>query len=113
MSEKSIDAVGCQSAVMGEAMSFQIIRCLFQGYLAYGYSGNHWFASACSYKVWGSMGRTLLLLALGVSLCLITLSDTAAGLLRPAVNFPLPLDSYGDQQTHFSANSWAGFSGSR
>jgi hypothetical protein len=44
------------------------------------------------------MGRTLLLLALGVSLCLITLSATAAGLLRPAVNFPLPVDSHGDQQ---------------
>ncbi len=44
------------------------------------------------------MGKTLLLLALGVSLCLITLSATAAGLLRPAVNFPLPVDSYGDQQ---------------
>src|SRR5437773_5047998 len=44
------------------------------------------------------MGRTLLLFALGVSLCLIALSATAAGLLRPAITFPLPVDSYGDQQ---------------
>ena len=42
-------------------------------------------------------GRTLLLLGLGLSLCLTTLSATAAGLLRPAVDFPLPVDSYHDQ----------------
>jgi hypothetical protein len=44
------------------------------------------------------MGRTLLLLALGFSLCLATLSATAAGLPRPAIDFPLPVDSYHDQQ---------------
>src|SRR5260370_1342902 len=44
------------------------------------------------------MGRTLLLIVLGLSLCLTTLSATAAGLLRPIVDFPLPLDSYHDQQ---------------
>jgi hypothetical protein len=43
-------------------------------------------------------GRTLLLLGLGLFLCLTTLVATAAGLLRPAVNFPLPVDSYHDQQ---------------
>src|SRR6202049_2660642 len=43
-------------------------------------------------------GRRLLLLGLGLSLCLTTLSATAAGLLRPAVDFPLPIDSYHDQQ---------------
>ena len=43
-------------------------------------------------------GRTLLLLGLGLSLCLTTLSATAAGLLRPAVDFPLPIDSYHAQQ---------------
>jgi hypothetical protein len=44
------------------------------------------------------LGRTLLLLGLGLSLCLTTLSATAAGLLRPAVDFPLSVDSYHDQQ---------------
>src|ERR1700736_6560946 len=43
-------------------------------------------------------GRMLLLLGLALSLCLTTLSATAAGLLRPAVDFPLPIDSYHDQQ---------------
>ena len=43
-------------------------------------------------------GRTLLLLGLGFSLCLTTLSATAAGLPRPALDFPLPVDSYHDQQ---------------
>src|ERR1700737_1853318 len=43
-------------------------------------------------------GRTLLLLGLGLSLCLTTLSATAVGLLRPAVDFPSPVDSYHDQQ---------------
>src|SRR5271165_1462523 len=43
-------------------------------------------------------GRTLLLLGLGLFLCLTTLVATAAGLLRPAVNFPLPVASYHDQQ---------------
>jgi len=44
------------------------------------------------------MGRTVLFLGLGLSLCLTTLSTTAAGLLRPALDFPLPVDSYHDQQ---------------
>jgi hypothetical protein len=44
------------------------------------------------------MGRTLLLLAVGSSFCLTTLLATAAGSLRPAAEFPLPLDSYRDQQ---------------
>ena len=42
--------------------------------------------------------RTLLFLGLGLSLCLTTLSTRAAGLPRPAVDFPLPVDSYHDQQ---------------
>ena len=44
------------------------------------------------------MGRTLRFLGLGLSLCLTPLSTTAAGLPRPAVDFPLPVDSYHDQQ---------------
>src|SRR5580704_3885855 len=44
------------------------------------------------------MGRTLRFLALGLSLCLASLSTTAAGLPRSAVDFPLPVDSYHDQQ---------------
>jgi hypothetical protein len=44
------------------------------------------------------MGRTLRFLALGLSLCLTTLSTTAAGLPRSAVDFPLPVDSYHDEQ---------------
>src|ERR1700676_3852019 len=44
------------------------------------------------------MGKTLLLLGLWSSLCLTTLSTTAAGLPRPALDFPLPVDSYHDQQ---------------
>ena len=44
------------------------------------------------------MGKTLRFLGLGLSLCLTTLSTTAAGLPRPAVDFPLPVDSYHDQQ---------------
>jgi hypothetical protein len=44
------------------------------------------------------MGRTLRFLALGLSLCLTTFSTAAAGLPRPAVDFPLPADSYHDQQ---------------
>src|SRR5690348_8028149 len=98
MSEKSIDAWAAKVRDGRSCEFSKLFGVFFPGYLAYGYSGNHWFASACSYKVWGSMGRTLLLLALGVSLCLITVSATAAGLLRPAVNFPLPVDSHGDQQ---------------
>jgi hypothetical protein len=43
-------------------------------------------------------GRTLLLLGLGLSLFLTTLSATAAGLPRPVLDFPLPVDSYHDQQ---------------
>jgi hypothetical protein len=45
------------------------------------------------------MSRTLLLLGLGLSLCLTPLSTAAAGLPRPVVDFPLPVDSYQDQQT--------------
>src|SRR5271165_1803307 len=44
------------------------------------------------------MGKTLLLLGLWLSLCLTTLGATASGFLRPATDFPLPADSYGDQQ---------------
>jgi hypothetical protein len=44
------------------------------------------------------LGRTLLLLGLGLSLCLTTLAGTAGELLRPAMDFPLPVDSYHDQQ---------------
>jgi hypothetical protein len=44
------------------------------------------------------MGKTLLLLGLWLSLCLMTLGATAAGLLRPGIDFPLPVDSYHDQQ---------------
>src|ERR1700757_5540437 len=43
-------------------------------------------------------GRRLLVLGLGLSLCLTTLAATAAGLLRPGIDFPLPVDSYHDQQ---------------
>src|ERR1700759_5233602 len=43
------------------------------------------------------MGRTLQFLSLGLSLCLIHLSATAGGLPRPALDFPLPVDSYRDQ----------------
>src|SRR5258708_29527332 len=44
------------------------------------------------------MGKTLLLLGLGLSLCLTTVAATAAGILRPATDFPLPVDSYHDQK---------------
>jgi hypothetical protein len=44
------------------------------------------------------MGRTLLLLVVGPSFCLSPLLATAAGSLRPSVKFPLPVDSYHDQQ---------------
>ena len=40
------------------------------------------------------MGKTLLLLGIGLSLCLTTLSVPAAGVLKPAVDFPLSVDSY-------------------
>src|ERR1700740_3473993 len=43
-------------------------------------------------------GRRLLVLGLGLSLCLTTLAATAAGLLRPAMDSPLPVDSYHDPQ---------------
>src|SRR6201987_560308 len=43
-------------------------------------------------------GRRLLVLGLGLSLCLTTLATTAVGLLKPAVDFPMPVDSYHDQQ---------------
>src|ERR1700757_300996 len=43
-------------------------------------------------------GRRLLLLGRWLSLCLMTLGATAAGLLRPGIDFPLPVDSYHDQQ---------------
>jgi hypothetical protein len=45
------------------------------------------------------MGRTLRLLGLGLSSCLTTLSTTVAGLPRPALDFPLPVNSYHDQQS--------------
>src|SRR6202048_1780865 len=45
------------------------------------------------------MSRMLLLLGLGLSLCLTPLSTAAAGLPRPVVDFPLPANSYQDQQT--------------
>jgi hypothetical protein len=41
-------------------------------------------------------GKTLLVLGLGLSLCLTTLAAMAAGV--PARDFPLPVDSYHDQQ---------------
>src|ERR1700744_1979315 len=44
------------------------------------------------------MGRTLRLLGLGLSLYLTTLSTTAAGLPKLALDFPVPVDSYHDQQ---------------
>jgi Putative Na+/H+ antiporter len=44
------------------------------------------------------MGRTFAFLGLGLSLCLATLSTTAAGLPKPALDFPVPVDSYHDQQ---------------
>jgi hypothetical protein len=44
------------------------------------------------------MGRTLRLLGLGLSLCLTPLSTTAAGLPKPALDFPVPVDCYHDQQ---------------
>ena len=47
-------------------------------------------------KFLGSMGKTLLLLGLWLSLT--TLGARAAGLLRPAIDFPLPVDSYHDEQ---------------
>jgi hypothetical protein len=49
-------------------------------------------------KLLGTMGRTLRLLGLGLSLCLTTLATTAAGLPKPALDFPVPVDSYHDQQ---------------
>jgi hypothetical protein len=44
------------------------------------------------------MGRTLILLFVGSSFCLSILLATAAGSPRPAVEFPLPVDRYEDQQ---------------
>jgi hypothetical protein len=44
------------------------------------------------------MGKTLLLLGLGLSLCLTTVGDATAEVLKPAADFPLPVDSYHDQQ---------------
>jgi hypothetical protein len=44
------------------------------------------------------MGKTFLLLSLGLSLCLITVGDVTAEVVKPAADFPLPVDSYGDQQ---------------
>ena len=44
------------------------------------------------------MGRTLLLLVVGSSFSLNTLLATAIGTLRPAAEFPLPVDNYHDQQ---------------
>ena len=59
-------------------------------------------------------GKTLLVLGLGLSLCLTTLAATAAGLLRPAIDFPLSVDSYHDEQfPSLFGNLLGGFSGSR
>ena len=44
------------------------------------------------------MGKAFLLLGLGLSLGLGTVGDAAAEVLKPAADFPLPADSYGDQQ---------------
>jgi hypothetical protein len=44
------------------------------------------------------MGRTLRFLSLGLSLCLTPLSNAVAGLPGPALDFPIPVDSYHDQQ---------------
>jgi hypothetical protein len=44
------------------------------------------------------MGRTVLFLVLGLSMGLTTLLASTARLPRPAVDFPLPVDSYNDQQ---------------
>ena len=58
------------------------------------------------------MGRTLRFLGLGLSLCLTPLTTIAAGLPRPAVDFPLPVDSYHDQKIpSILGNSRRGFSG--
>jgi hypothetical protein len=43
-------------------------------------------------------GRRLLVLGLGLSVCLTTLAAEAAGLPLIALDFPLPVDSYHDQQ---------------
>ena len=43
-------------------------------------------------------GRALLLLCLGSSLFLNTFAATAAGVLRPAIDFPIPVDGYHHQQ---------------
>ena len=44
------------------------------------------------------LGRTLLLLGLGLSLFLTALEATVAGVPKPAIDFPLPVESYHDQQ---------------
>ena len=62
-------------------------RRKFTGWNAHALKGTRMFS-----------GRRLLALCLGLSLCLTTLAATAAGLLRPAIDFPLPVDSYHDQQ---------------
>src|SRR6516165_3412253 len=58
-----------------------------------------WFARACCDKVRGSMGRTLSLLVLGVSLCLTAFAAANPLFLDAGADFPLPLDSYHDQRT--------------
>src|SRR6266478_5606373 len=45
-----------------------------------------------------SSGKTLFLLGVGLCFCLTNLAATAAGLLRPAIDFPLSVDSYHDDQ---------------
>jgi hypothetical protein len=45
------------------------------------------------------MGKTFLLLGLGLSLCLTTVGDAAGEVFKPAADFPLPVDRYGDQHT--------------
>ena len=44
------------------------------------------------------MGKTFLLLGLGLSLYLTTVQDAAAQVLKPPADFPLPVDGYDDQQ---------------
>jgi hypothetical protein len=44
------------------------------------------------------MGKTFLLLGLELLFCLTAVGDAAADVLKPAANFPLAADSYGDQQ---------------
>ena len=44
------------------------------------------------------MGKTFLLLGLELLFCLTAVGDAAADVLKPAADYPLAADSYGDQQ---------------